>query len=189
MASTATHLSLASFNDKQTELEAMGVVFANPRGRTINGKSITTTVAQDLEPEYITVSHDSKMAYVSLQENNAMALVNLETNELTIKGLGFKDWAELDFDASDKDGGINFKNYPGLYGMYQPDTMASFTWQGASFVISANEGDGREYFLMLLMSKRMDKGGLDYDEDDGRLLTLMNHVLKISNWQITEEHK
>ena len=34
------------------------------------------SVAQDLEPEYITVSADSTMAWISLQENNALAILD-----------------------------------------------------------------------------------------------------------------
>lgn len=171
VANAAIELSLTAYNGKQAELEAMGVVFANPNGRVIKGSTITTTVAQDLEPEYITVSKDSKFAYVSLQENNGLAFINLETNSLEIKGLGFKDWSNLDFDASDKDGGINFKQYNGLYGMYQPDTIASFTWQNAPFIVTANEGDGREYFFDATNEAEcLANGGLDYDEDDGCLV-------------------
>jgi hypothetical protein len=29
--------------------------------------------------------------------------------------------------------------------MYQPDTLASYTWNGVTFIVSANEGDAREY--------------------------------------------
>ncbi len=36
------------------------------------------TLAQDLEPEYITVSHDSRTAWVTLQENNAIAILDIE---------------------------------------------------------------------------------------------------------------
>ena len=44
-------------------LKAKGLKLAGPIG---------TTLAQSLEPEYITVSDDSKTAFVSLQENNAV---------------------------------------------------------------------------------------------------------------------
>ena len=50
------------------------------------------TVAQDLEPEYITVSSDSNKAWVTLQENNALAVIDLQTTQITeLLGLGFKD--------------------------------------------------------------------------------------------------
>ena len=38
------------------------------------------------------------------QENNAVAVVDLQTNNITdIRGLGFKQWGELD--PSNRDGG------------------------------------------------------------------------------------
>ena len=170
IADTALSINFQAYNNKQAELEAQGLVFANPTGRTINGNLINTTVAMDLEPEYVSISKDNKYAYVSIQENNALAIINLEDNSLELKGLGFKDWSNLQFDASDKDGGVNFKSYPGLYGMYQPDTIASFSWKGANFIVSANEGDAREYFFDA--SDEADciaQGGLDYDAKDGCL--------------------
>ena len=170
IADTAINIDFKAYNNKQTELEAQGVVFANPNGRTINGNLINTTVAMDLEPEYVSISKDNKYAYVSIQENNALAIVNLQDNSLELKGLGFKDWSSLQLDASDKDGGVNFKSYPGLYGMYQPDTISSFSWKGANFIVTANEGDAREYFFDTTdEADCIAKGGLDYDEDDGCL--------------------
>jgi hypothetical protein len=166
----ATNIDFTAYNDKQSELEALGLVFANPAGRTINGNLINTTVAMDLEPEYVSISKDNKYAYVSIQENNGLAIVNLEDNSLELKGLGFKDWSSLQIDASDKDGGVNFKSYPGLYGMYQPDTISSFSWKGANFIVSANEGDAREYFFDTTNEADcIAKGGVDFDEDDGCL--------------------
>ncbi|MEN8637899.1 choice-of-anchor I family protein [Pseudoalteromonas distincta] len=170
IADTAINIDFKAYNNKQTELEAQGVVFANPNGRTINGNLINTTVAMDLEPEYVSISKDNKYAYVSIQENNALAIVNLQDNSLELKGLGFKDWSSLQLDASDKDGGVNFKSYPGLYGMYQPDTISSFSWKGANFIVTANEGDAREYFFDTTdEADCIAEGGLDYDEDDGCL--------------------
>ena len=170
IADTALSINFQAYNNKQAELEAQGLVFANPTGRIINGNLINTTVAMDLEPEYVSISKDNKYAYISIQENNGLAIINLEDNSLELKGLGFKDWSNLQFDASDKDGGVNFKSYSGLYGMYQPDTIASFSWKGANFIVSANEGDAREYFFDA--SDEADciaKGGLDYDAKDGCL--------------------
>ncbi|ATG56741.1 MULTISPECIES: choice-of-anchor I family protein [Pseudoalteromonas] len=170
IADNATNIDFTAYNDKQSELEALGLVFANPTGRTINGNLINTTVAMDLEPEYVSISKDNKYAYVSIQENNGLAIVNLEDNSLELKGLGFKDWSSLQIDVSDKDGGVNFKSYPGLYGMYQPDTISSFSWKGANFIVSANEGDAREYFFDTTNEEDcIAKGGVDFDEDDGCL--------------------
>ncbi|TMP78759.1 choice-of-anchor I family protein [Pseudoalteromonas sp. S983] len=170
VADTATNIDFTTYNSQQAELESDGFVFANPTRRTIKGNVINTTVAMDLEPEYVSISKDNKYAYVSIQENNGLAIINLEDNSVELKALGFKDWSDLQIDASDKDGGVNFKSYPGLYGMYQPDTISSFSWKGANFIVSANEGDAREYFFDVTDGADCAaKGGLDYDEDDGCL--------------------
>ncbi|MUH71208.1 choice-of-anchor I family protein [Psychrosphaera haliotis] len=144
-ADVATMISLTGYNDQQEALEAQGAKFSNPTGQTIKGEVRAYTVAQDLEPEYVAVSEDNSTAFVSLQENNALAIVDLSDNSVQVIGLGFKDWSQYKLDVSDKDEGINLKSYDNLYGMYQPDTIASFNWQGANFIVSANEGDGREY--------------------------------------------
>lgn len=117
-------------------LSEAGVKFAGPAGNT---------VAKDLEPEYITTSSDSKIAYVSLQENNALGIINLEELTIEVKALGYKDWGKYQLDFSNKDEVPEFKSIQGLYGMYQPDTIASYTWNDSTFIVSANEGDARDY--------------------------------------------
>jgi hypothetical protein len=105
------------------------------------------SVEQDFEPEYIAVSHDSKTAWVTLQENNAIAVLDIRNARFTqIVGLGFKDHALAGnaLDASDRDGGINIANWPVL-GMYQPDGIASFRYRGQTYLITANEGDARDW--------------------------------------------
>mgnify|MGYP000488705041 CR=1 FL=1 len=99
----------------------------------------------DLEPEYISVSGNK--AYISLQENNAMAVVNLDTKELeSVSALGFKDHSKqynsLDIE---EEGKILLKPYSNLFGMYQPDSIATYKVKGKTYVVTANEGDGREY--------------------------------------------
>ena len=172
-ADTSVLVDFTAYNDKQDELAAMGMHFPNPAGRTINGKLITTTVAQDLEPEYITIV--GNMAYVTLQENNGIAMLDLTDNSLTIKGLGFKDWSQYQLDGME-DGKVSFGQYKDVYGMYMPDTIASFSWKGAGFILTANEGDAREYFFDTLdadgnQNEDLCKaaGGQDFDEDDGCL--------------------
>ncbi|SHI19408.1 choice-of-anchor I family protein [Ferrimonas marina] len=166
-ADTATLIGFTAYNGMQAELEAMGMHFPNPAGRTINGNLIETTVAQDLEPEYITATN--AMAYVTLQENNGLAIVDLSDNSVQVIGLGFKDWAGLNLDGNE-DGTVSFGQYDGLYGVYMPDTIASFSWNGAPFLVTANEGDAREYFFDVADEAAcVAAGGQDYDEDDGCL--------------------
>lgn len=165
------HIELTFEGLDQAALEAQGAIFANPDGRTINGNTYTASVAKDIEPEFVSISEDDTLAFVSIQENNALAIVDLATNTLAgVVGLGFKDWGPLLMDASDRDGGVNLRNYPGLYGMYQVDTLDSYSWNGANFIVTANEGDGREYFFDATDEADCTaKGGLDFDEDDGCL--------------------
>ena len=105
------------------------------------------SVAQDLEPEFIAVSDDSLTAWVVLQENNAVATVDIVNAEVTsLSGLGFKDHSSGNntLDASNRDGFINPTPWP-VNGMYQPDSMVSFEVDGEAFLITANEGDARDY--------------------------------------------
>jgi LPXTG-motif cell wall-anchored protein len=114
-----------------------------------------STAAQDLEPEYITTNAAGTRAYVTLQEANAVAIVDLVNKTvLDVAPLGYKDWgaAGLLYDGSNKDSGTNgtFANpisYAGvpLKGMYMPDTIASMEKGGETFLLTANEGDAREY--------------------------------------------
>ena len=162
-ADEAALLDFTDFNGQKTELMAMGMHFPNPAGRTINGVTITTSVAQDLEPEYITASNE--MAYVTLQENNGVAVIDLNTMTMDVVGLGFKNWAGLNIDAQE-DGEVGFGQYEGLYGVYMPDTIAMFSWKGADFLLTANEGDAREYFISEDMSETdcTAAGGQDWDD-------------------------
>jgi hypothetical protein len=133
---------LLTAEDYDTENERMqllideGVKFAGPEGNT---------VAKDLEPEYIAVAANSQRAYVSLQENNAIAVVDLNNMTVEVKSLGFKDWGLYDIDYTNEDEQVNFRKLPGVFGMYQPDSIVAYEWNGASFIVTANEGDARDY--------------------------------------------
>ncbi len=104
-----------------------------------------SSVAADVEPEYVAVSADGSTAYVTLQENNGIAVVDIETAQVTkLLGLGYKDHSEVPFDASNKDGGINIKTWPVL-GMYQPDAIVAYEVGGVTYLVTANEGDAKDY--------------------------------------------
>ncbi|MCL1123443.1 choice-of-anchor I domain-containing protein [Shewanella surugensis] len=94
------------------------------------------------------------MAYVSLQENNAIAKINLQTMSIaSIWPLGLKDFGHVDnaIDASDKDDGIDIQPYTGVFGLYQPDTIASYRWNEVDFIVLANEGAGE--IMMVFLKK------------------------------------
>jgi DNA-binding beta-propeller fold protein YncE len=167
---TSINIDFSDYNDKQADLEAQGMHFPNPSGRIINGTLISTTVAQDLEPEYITTTND--IAYVTLQENNGLAIIDLANNSAQVIGLGFKDWSDYQFDGME-DGTVSFGKYDNLYGMYMPDTIASFQWKDAYFLLTANEGDAREYFFDTLNAD----GEQDEDLCDAAVKTLMKRMV------------
>jgi hypothetical protein len=143
---TVSTAGFDSFNGQIAALRSSGVRIFGPGA----------SVAQDLEPEYIAVSADSRTAYVTLQENNAVAVVNIASKTVTeIKPLGFKDHslAGMGMDVSDEDGGFNTNSGSPVVkiqtvqvkGMYQPDAIASYTVAGQTYLITANEGDARDY--------------------------------------------
>ncbi len=156
---SATVLGFTDFNSgssRASELPSGVRVYGGAFGGT------PSTVAQDLEPEYVAFSADSSKAYVSLQENNAIAVVDLSSNYISdILALGHKDYsnAENAADLSDKDadaevsgtvhhngkGRINMTTWENVVGTYQPDTIASYSVNGINYIVTANEGDAREY--------------------------------------------
>jgi DNA-binding beta-propeller fold protein YncE len=131
-----TTLDFTPFISQSATLISKGFRIAGPAG---------TTLVNDTEPEYVTISEDNKTAWVTLQENNGIAKVNLMSKKIEqIFPLGFKNHAlpGNELDASDKDGGVLFANYP-VNGLYMPDGISSFTTHGTPFVITVNEGDSR----------------------------------------------
>lgn len=135
--SDVTTLNFTAFNAQEAALLAAGV----RKGSNIG------TLSQNLEPEYITVAADNSKAWVSLQENNSIAEINLLNNTITaIRGLGTKDNSQAGngFDASDNIPEVLMVNWPTkMY--YMPDAIGSYTVNGTTYLVSANEGDEREY--------------------------------------------
>lgn len=102
--------------------------------------------SQDLEPEYVAIAEDGVTAYVTLQEANAIATVNLQEGRvIDIQGLGFKDHSQagngLDMI---KDGEICIQNQ-NVFGVYMPDGLAVATIDNVQYILTANEGDGRQW--------------------------------------------
>ncbi len=126
-----------AYNGREQELRESGIRIFGPGA----------SAAQDFEPEYIAVSQDNTRAWVTLQENNAVAVLDIESARIVdVLPLGFKDHRLLgnEMDASNKDGAINLQNWP-VKGMYQPDAIASYGYNGKTYYITANEGDARDY--------------------------------------------
>ncbi|MCB5361053.1 choice-of-anchor I family protein [Vibrio lentus] len=124
------------------------------------------TVAQDLEPEYLTFADNGKL-YVALQENNALAAIDVASAEVdAILGLGGKPWDTAQLDASNKDKNIgNLQSYAMLEGLYMPDSITSYSVDDNTYIVTANEGDGREYGIKATQ-KVCDDKGFEWDGDD-----------------------
>lgn len=132
-----TEIDFHKYDSKKSALKAKGVrIFG-----------LNATVSQDFEPEYITVSANSKTAWVTLQENNAIAIIDLVSKKANgIIPLKTKDHmlASNALDFSDKNDSV-FITTMNVKGMYLPDAIASYVWNGKTYLITANEGDQREW--------------------------------------------
>ena len=138
--SDVTTLNFTGFNALSASLMASGV----RKGSTIG------TLSQNLEPEYITVSSDNTKAWVTLQENNSIAhldLVNKIVTNITPMGMKNHQTAQNGFDASDNNGVVLMTNWP-VRSFYMPDAIGNFTVGNTTYLVTANEGDEREYAVL-----------------------------------------
>ena len=150
--SDVTTLNFTGFNALSASLMASGV----RKGSTIG------TLSQNLEPEYITVSSDNAKAWVTLQENNSIAhldLVNKIVTNITPMGMKNHQTAQNGFDASDNNGVVLMTNWP-VRSFYMPDALAQFTVGTTTYLVTANEGDEREYTAL---NERTTVGAVNLD--------------------------
>jgi len=153
---TATTIDFKSYSERQNAITYAGGRIFGPNA----------SVAQDLEPEYAAFSADSKFGFVTLQENNSIATVDVETGAIiNIVGLGVKNHNLFNagLDSSDRDNKIDIvaRN---IQGMYLPDAIGTVDAGGNTYMVTANEGDAREYACLL--------GGTDpskVEAEDSRL--------------------
>lgn len=132
-----TTIDFHAFDSQKETLRAQGIRVFGPNA----------SVSQDFEPEYITISENGQTAWVTLQENNAIAVVDLTANQVTaIHPLGLKDFSQTrnSIDFSDQSPEIFLSTWP-VRGMYMPDAIANYTVNGVPYLVTANEGDVREY--------------------------------------------
>jgi 2',3'-cyclic-nucleotide 2'-phosphodiesterase/3'-nucleotidase/5'-nucleotidase len=155
-------VSIISINGRRrTHFE---VTFSHLTLEDVPGVRITgpegTTVAQDLEPEFIAI--EGHIAFVTCQENNAVAKIDIAKKRvLAVMPLGSINHAELgnaidfsdrDFDGSGGGGGIiRIANWP-VRGLLMPDAIATYSAtieegskKRGTFFVTANEGDARDY--------------------------------------------
>ncbi|MCW4469942.1 choice-of-anchor I family protein [Flavobacterium sp. MFBS3-15] len=133
----ATTLLFTAYNSQETTLISSGV----------RKLKLTSTMSQDFEPEYITTAANSEKAWVTLQENNAIAEIDLTNNTIAdVWALGTKDMSEPGngFDISDNNNEVLIANWP-IQSYFIPDAVATYNVNGTNYIITANEGDEKEY--------------------------------------------
>ncbi len=138
--------TFTGFNAQKASLIAAGVRIFGPES-TVDEPDDIATVAQDLEPEYVTVTSDNATAYCVCQEANALAVINIATATVSaILPFGTKDHNLPGFglDGSNQDAQAFIANWP-VRGMYQPDAIKVFSIGGVNYLFTANEGDVRDY--------------------------------------------
>ena len=160
-----TTLGFGGFN--AADLVDAGVRLPSPFG---------ATVAQDMEPEYIAVAADSSTAWAVMQENSAIAEIDVAAGTITaVWGTGTKDFSlpGNELDASNRDDTIAIRNWP-VQGLLMPDAMATFAAGGTNYLITANEGDGREYIAEVASEAECTLGLADFDE--GECLVYLDEI-------------
>ena len=148
-----------AFDGQEGALRDEGVHLVTPG----DDEAVASTV---IEPEFVTVAPDGERAFVSIQENNAIATVDLASATVErIDGLGFKDFSlpGNELDTSDVDGS-SLQNWP-LKGMYQPDAIDAYEVGGDTFVVTANEGDAKDFEVSVLKDLDLDPAGFDLSEN------------------------
>lgn len=129
----STVVDFSAFDNERDALAEDGVVLKKD-----------TAPSVDLEPEYIAMAEGK--AYVTLQENNAIAVLDIASK--TFEGvypIGFEDYGKTSIDLDKKDDAYAPKTYEGLLGIRMPDAIAAYTVGGETYLVTANEGDAREW--------------------------------------------
>jgi len=144
---------------RASDLKRVGIVVSNT----------STSPRVDLEPEYVSASNNTT-AYVTVQEANAIAEVDLVNAEITrIFSAGTVDHSVVPFDSSNRDNGAGQRTYENVKGLAMPDTIVTYEEGGNQYLITANEGDGREYTCFPSI-------------DDGRAKDLTVDETAFPNW-------
>lgn len=155
--------------DNATNLQMLDESIAGPGGalelmtlEELNAAGIVP-VTKDLYVDLIAAGYDSvdKPEGLAMIHPGLIAVVN--DNDFQIAGgfdiktglldenpnpqptiLGLISFTGNGFDASNQDDAINIVNWP-TFGMYLPDAIATYEVGGQTYIVTANEGDARDY--------------------------------------------
>ena len=132
-AQESTVVDFSAFDSQRDQLAEDGIVLKKGSAPSV-----------DLEPEYIAVSGGK--AYVTLQENNAIAVLDIESQAFEgVYSAGFEDHSTTAIDLDKKDDAYDPQTYESLLGIRMPDGITAFTVEGTTYLVTANEGDAREW--------------------------------------------
>lgn len=135
-------------------LAALGVVLKK-------GASPST----DLEPEYIAT--DNEKAYITLQEANAVAVLDITERKFAgVYPLGTVDYGTVKVDLNKGDEQYSADNYKDVLGLRMPDGISTCKVGDKTYIITANEGDSREW----------GDGATAYTNEDSGKLTSVSGV-------------
>lgn len=133
-SSSHKNVGFEAFDEKREELVANGIMLTKGNLPSV-----------DLEPEYIVCDNDT--AYITLQEANAVAVLDLTIGTFTgVYSLGYQD-LNLEENALDlvEDGTYASNTYPDAAAAYMPDGISMYEVNGKTYLVTANEGDAREW--------------------------------------------
>ncbi|MEC4985303.1 MAG: choice-of-anchor I family protein [Oscillatoria sp. PMC 1068.18] len=163
----------SGFNDQKQALINKGVRIFGPNA----------TVAQDLEPEYITVSEDGSTAYVSLQENNALAVIEVGSGEvIDILPLGYKDYSKGQPSLSI----FAFDNLPTLGTTLDGEVIDLSGFSGLYYLGEDNEGNLE---FITVGDRGPDAGTQDVDNDgqDERIFLLPDYQPRVVQFTLDRD--
>lgn len=170
----------------------------DPSDKTLEMMSADDLAAAGIQPVHKTkIVNLPSVGYLPSDKPEGLALlpngdlVVLNDNDFGLAGAGVSDNSSMGFinfqhnygfDASNRSDDIDIKSHP-TYGMYHPDAIATYTVDGDQYILTANEGDGRDYDgyseedrvkdLTLDPATFPDADDLQEDENLGRLKTTL----------------
>jgi 2',3'-cyclic-nucleotide 2'-phosphodiesterase (5'-nucleotidase family) len=136
---TTLAAALSSLTVNTVDFSGVPQMIAGLRDHTSFEAANTKAKYFHIEPEFIAFSPDNTKLFVTLQENNAIATLDLVTLAWTnITSLGQR---AITIDASDADDLFDVSN--AALGLHMPDSLASWSQDGNTYLITADEGDAR----------------------------------------------
>lgn len=134
------------------------------------------TYSQALEPEYVTIDEMGKFAYITFQEDSAIGKLDIENKKfLWIESMGTKDHSKEENSFVIGKNSSKFVT-ANVLGMYQPDGIKVINQNGETYLITANEGDARDY-------------GKEYFVEDNYSIGKLLELGKKINVPVTEDMK